>query len=303
MLVPGKSDGAVPTGGDASDPPSVADGVVYGQSVDGRIAAYDAATGGVRWRTDAKYPGDSSLAVAKGLVFSYSRGDGPVTLSALDAGSGRERWRVVVEREQDLPPWDSTPVVAASTVYVGEVHSEDDGVGGRLLAIDALTGTEKWSASFPMGDWIHPVPLVAAGTVMLVGVGAEGSQVIAFDAATGEQRLDLRCRRHPPRRSGRRRRRALFHDLRPGALRQQLRRHGRRLHALRDGRRHGGSPLADGRWNGLDSVPARFWPSTSTWLARPRSTIRRHFGDGSYLRDGGCRANRRDESRIHQAVR
>ena len=70
----------------------------------------------------------------------------------------------------------SSPAIADGVVYVG---SED----GRLYALDAATGQEKWS--FKTDGEVYSSPAVAGG---MVYVGSGDERLYALDARTGQEK-------------------------------------------------------------------------------------------------------------------
>ncbi len=149
--------------------PAVADGLVYASSRDGRLYAFDIATGHQRWVASTKGVIDSSPAVANGVVYVGSH-DG--NLYAFDARTGQQKWSASTG-----PIHDSSPAVANNLVYVGSFDNQS------LYAFNAATGGQpKWVA--PTGDGIYSSPVVANG---LVYTGSHDGRLYAFDAATGGQ--------------------------------------------------------------------------------------------------------------------
>ncbi len=181
------------TGAAVSASPAVLDGRVFVQNRKGLVLALSAADGKVLWRTqtgddiplDWGYEnGDvwvSSPAVADGTVLVGS-GDGH--LYALDAASGKGKWRVETGGRVR-----ASPAVSGGTVYVGSLD-------GSVYAADLATGALKWrfdteghglsSARFGFDrKSIQSSPAVADGTVY---IGARDGSLYALDAATGKQR-------------------------------------------------------------------------------------------------------------------
>jgi outer membrane protein assembly factor BamB/subtilisin family serine protease len=74
----------------------------------------------------------------------------------------------------------ASPVLAGNAAFIGSD-------GGRLLALDAATGTEKWR--FTTGSNLRGAPAVADG-VVFTGGGQDGG-LYALDAATGQVRWTL----------------------------------------------------------------------------------------------------------------
>ena len=168
------------TGGDVDSSPAIAGGVVYVGSNDGRLYAFDLATGATRWSRDLGAPVNASPAVDGGRVFVQTRAG---VLYGLSAADGSVRWRVPTGRIIPLP-WGhesgdyftSSPVIANGTVIFGA------GDGG-VYALDPATGARRWRAT--TGGRIRGTPAVADG---LVYVGSYDGRVYAFDAATGARR-------------------------------------------------------------------------------------------------------------------
>lgn len=173
-----------PTQGDVISSPTIAGGVVYIGSGDGRLYALDLATGDRKWMYDAGSAVSSSPAVGGGLVFAAAR-DG--SIFAVDAATGARRWRLTTG--PDLPlPWGhesgdhfiSSPVYVDGTVIVGA------GDGG-VYALDAATGHRKWRAETE--GRVRSSPAVAGA---LVYFGDAAGRIHAVDRATGDERWMFR---------------------------------------------------------------------------------------------------------------
>lgn len=163
--------------------PTVADATVYHATDRGTVEAWT--VDGVRlWTFEADGPISRSgrrdsidgtdPAVAEGRVF-VNRGDG---VYAVDADTGALRWKLPVS---EVGP--RALAVADETVYFGRL---DD----RLSAIDAASGTPKWSYD-PDYAVTHRSPTVADGTVYAVtnaGSEADDPTVVAVNAADGTER-------------------------------------------------------------------------------------------------------------------
>ncbi|SMF66568.1 PQQ-binding-like beta-propeller repeat protein [Streptomyces sp. Amel2xC10] len=129
------------------------DGHVY-LTAGTRVLAVDVTTGRVRWHFEAPavflspptfVPGP---AVTGGGVYLA---DYLGTVYALDAGDGRDRWRIATEARSSIDP----VLVAAGHVHVGS--------GKGLYTLDAVTGTPKWR--FQAGGDIVGAPAVAEGRI------------------------------------------------------------------------------------------------------------------------------------------
>ena len=145
---------AIPGG--ASGSPVIHEGVLYIASGDGRILALDAATGCTYWehehgrivRTLTVGPasatgGDALVVFADDMGFAY----------ALEAGTGRLRWKTAVE-EHPLNRATGAPAVHEGRVFVTMSSIEDPLTHdpshtcctsrGSVTAIDALSGEIVW---------------------------------------------------------------------------------------------------------------------------------------------------------------
>ncbi len=188
------------TGGPVPATPAVADGIVYVGSYDGKFYAFDARTGGLKWkfktegerRFEAKGihgfqpktqtiadPFDvflSSPIVVQGAVY-FGSGDG--NLYAVDAATGERRWKF---KTGDVV--HSSPAFADGVLFFGSWDS-------YFYAVDAATGKEKWRFHGGEDPAIHnqvgfqSSPAVANGVVY---VGCRDSNLYALDAATGKEK-------------------------------------------------------------------------------------------------------------------
>ena len=168
------------TEGDVISSPVVLGQTVYVGSGDGRLYALELATGTRKWAFDAGNPIPSSPAIGGGGVFFGTR-DGH--FYGVDAATGRQRWKMATG---PLVPWPwghesgdvytSSPAFVAGTVYFGAGD-------GRVYAVDAATGRERWRAQ--TGGRVRSSPAVDGSHVY---VGAADGRVYAFDRATGAER-------------------------------------------------------------------------------------------------------------------
>lgn len=189
---------AFSTKGAVRSSPAVAGGIVFFSSLDGNIYAVDAATGRERWRYTTggerrfTAPGihgiapatemmpdpydvfTSSPAVSDGTVYV---GSGDYSVYALDAASGKLRWKF---RTGNVV--HASPAVADGTVYIGSWDR-------YMYALDAKSGALRWK--FVTGDdrtiynqvGIPSSAAVAAGKVYF---GCRDSHFYALDARTGK---------------------------------------------------------------------------------------------------------------------
>jgi eukaryotic-like serine/threonine-protein kinase len=185
------------TKGAINSTPAVWDGMVIASSRDGNVYAVDGQTGRKRWsfatggerrftapgihgispKTETMPdPFDvflSSPAVAGGVAYV---GSGDHDVYALDAASGRLRWKFVTGNVVH-----ASPAVANGTVYIGSWDR-------FLYALDARSGALKWK--FETGDdrnIYNQVGIASSAAVAdgMVYFGCRDSKFYALDARTG----------------------------------------------------------------------------------------------------------------------
>ncbi|MFF7643526.1 PQQ-binding-like beta-propeller repeat protein [Streptomyces canus] len=153
---------------------AVADGRIHAS--DGpTLFALDAREGADQWRigTDAWV---YSLKAERGTVITGTRGGG---VQAWDASGGQKLWEVA-GCQTDFESPEAGPALHEGTVYLWQE--------GRLRALDARTGKERWA--FPIGDAAScggvPVRVTQAhdGFVYI----SAGTRVMALDVASGRVR-------------------------------------------------------------------------------------------------------------------
>ena len=148
--------------------PVVWNGKVYIGSGDGHMYAFDAATGATLWvgQQQNLFFVDSA-AVGHGLVFASSVYS---TFLAYDAQTGAIAWT------SPLTDVRASPTLRGGTLYVGSFD-------GRLVALDAKTGTPIW---FARGNCciFDQAPVVDGGRVFQMRT--DGT-LTAYDAQTGAQ--------------------------------------------------------------------------------------------------------------------
>lgn len=155
--------------GNTSSPPAVADGTVYIGTSTGWVYALDAETGTQQWTvqrgTHLSFP-----TVANGLVYVGTRTLDD-TVYALDAQTGDIRWNKHIESEARRGI-SGSPSVAGDTVYFGADRR-------MLFAVDAKTGTERWSTT-----QATKTPVLANG----LAYASDGRTIYALDVTTGIER-------------------------------------------------------------------------------------------------------------------
>ncbi|MEN3537600.1 PQQ-binding-like beta-propeller repeat protein [Microbispora sp. ZYX-F-249] len=166
---------------------------------DATVTAFDPATGKVRWRARFGYLVGEPVLIGGTLYL----GDHAGHTYALDAASGRERWRLTtaggsgwwsvaesrgivfvgsrklyaLDAETGRERW-SRPITAVVSVHGDTVFAQDQ--GGTLHALDAATGAPRWR--FQTGSDLQTRPVVAHG---LVYVGGSNGNLYALRATDG----------------------------------------------------------------------------------------------------------------------
>ena len=154
--------------GPSESSPLVADGTVYVGDQDGRVSAFAAGSGRLRWSYDTGAPIKASASLAYGRIFI---GNYAGELLALSAPTGRLLWRSAGHGN-----FYSTAAVDAGRVYVGSLD-------GRVYAFSARNGQLLWS--FGTGSYVYASPAVWRGLVL---IGSYDHAFYALDAATGSTR-------------------------------------------------------------------------------------------------------------------
>jgi outer membrane protein assembly factor BamB len=185
--------------------------------VDGKVIAFDAETGRIRWQRTIG-PSESSPLLADGMVivgdwshdvyaFTAASGNlrwhfkagglvkGAISQSgnrvyfgaydthvyALDLHTGKQIWRASSQpRIGRTGTFYANPAIAYGRVYIGATD-------GKMYSFGATTGKLRWSNG--TGDFIYSSAAVWRGNVL---VGSYDGYFYSFDAATG----DIRWRFH-----------------------------------------------------------------------------------------------------------
>ncbi len=131
------------------------------------VVALDLKARRIAWRyrdPEREFPYYSSAAlVDAGGGRAVILGGRDKAVHAIDAASGKSKWKFVTRARVD-----SSPAIANGRVYVG---SND----GKLYVLDASTGAKRWE--FDAGDAITASPAIAAGRVV---VGAQDGRLYCF---------------------------------------------------------------------------------------------------------------------------
>ncbi|MEV3990468.1 PQQ-binding-like beta-propeller repeat protein [Streptomyces sp. NPDC049837] len=152
------------------------DGYVY-VSAGTRVLSIDIMSGHVRWHFEAPAVFLSPPAFAPGPAVTGGGvylADYLGTVYALDATTGKDRWRIATESRHS-----SEPVLVAD----GNIHV---GSGSAVYTLDAVTGTPKWR--FPAGGPIIGSPVVADGRLHF---GSADHVLYTLDASGGQLRWKL----------------------------------------------------------------------------------------------------------------
>ncbi len=171
--------------------------VVSGDTViagDWDLYAYHAANGAPAWEfhpREGYAPGLFLGAAHEGRVFTGSPSG---ALYGVDAASGRQLWRAVVE-----PPVDDIltsvfePMTNGTVVVAGYTRFAAPDSGG-LVAVDADTGRERWRFRFPVRDddprgtyWAGGLALTSE---LALGAASDGT-IWAVDLRTGAERWSI----------------------------------------------------------------------------------------------------------------
>ena len=156
-------------GGPIVAAPVVAGGVIYFGAADKSLYALDAGQGLFLWRYTLRDNIATSPAVSEGVVYF---GGEDRTVYALDATTGALRWKY-----GSGDRLVSSPTVAGGRVFIG-------GGDGIVYALEADSGALLWRAALDAGIEASP----AIGPDGTVYAASTGSQMAAFDPATGERR-------------------------------------------------------------------------------------------------------------------
>ncbi|MEU3599821.1 PQQ-binding-like beta-propeller repeat protein [Streptomyces sp. NPDC006798] len=152
------------------------DGFVY-VCAGTRVIALDIATGRVRWHFESPAVFLSPPAFAPGPAVAGGGvylADYLGTVYALDATTGKDRWRIATEARQSVEP----VLVTGGNVHVGS--------GSALYTLDAVAGTPLWR--FAAGGEVVGAPVAADGRVHF---GSADHVLYTLDATGGQLRWKL----------------------------------------------------------------------------------------------------------------
>ncbi len=163
--------------------PAFANGRLYSIGTNGAVTSFDAATGKQLWQK----PGGSVLPmftnyafspiVDRGLVIFHIGGHNDGALTAFDANTGDVKW----QWKGDGPGYGS-PIVAD----LGGVHQIVTITQGKVVGVDAATGTLLWERPFVSSNFTNALTPLLYGQTIVVG-GAGGATHAFTVARNGSQ--------------------------------------------------------------------------------------------------------------------
>lgn len=182
---------------------AAAGGQIFTGSPAGRLYAVDERTGAARWSAAVSLEGNTTVfapAVDGDLVAAgYSTWVAPNTggIVAVDAASGRERWRASFPRPDDptlSTMWGGGPVFADDVVVAtsgdGTIHAFERGSGAIRWSIPRLSGRLEGTGVSPDRDFRA---LAFARAARLLVAGSLTGYLAAYDLDTRQERW-----RHTP---------------------------------------------------------------------------------------------------------
>jgi outer membrane protein assembly factor BamB len=158
--------------GPSESSPVVWHGYVYVGDWSGRVYAFVAQTGKLRWvyKTGGRVKGAVTIAGGHAYVGSYDQ-----HVYALDALTGKLRWKAgAQQRLGRRGSFYSTPAAAYGRVYIGSTD-------GKVYSFGASTGKLRWSHG--TGGYVYASPAVWRRRVY---AGSYSGSFTCFDAATGD---------------------------------------------------------------------------------------------------------------------
>ena len=162
--------------------PVIANGLLFFRLTRGvhqyNLFAIDQSNGVAVWRFESKAPLSAPSVAGDTLYLESTEG----ILYALDAKSGREKWRYSVRNEH----WavGASPAVVDGMIYF-------TGVSGNLNALDMQTRQPKWVFK---AKGAVTAPTVTASTIY---VGSEKGFIYALDKTSGEEQWNFKAKAKP----------------------------------------------------------------------------------------------------------
>ncbi|MFF6907264.1 PQQ-binding-like beta-propeller repeat protein [Streptomyces sp. NPDC012389] len=141
---------------------AIADGTAYYTSADGRLYAVDATSGERLWSFRVSDLQPSGAVTADGMVYVHDFTD---TLYAVNAADGKLRWSFPLSGSVSLDPAVGGGTVCIATSRTKKSEQSEEYTGGKLYAVDAGTGRERWSFDPVLKTEIRTPLAIADGTV------------------------------------------------------------------------------------------------------------------------------------------
>jgi len=171
---------------------------VFVGSMSGKVYSLDAKTGCVHWRFDYRGGARASMTLAP-LAGAPSKyvvylGDDRMIVHALDAGSGKELWKVQVH-DHLVGRITGSPALFANVLYI-PLSAAEESQGrvasyecctfiGTVVAIDASNGKQIWKQAI-LDETPHPTRKNPAGTQMYGPAGGAIWSAPTIDAKRGQ---------------------------------------------------------------------------------------------------------------------
>src|SRR5215471_14855481 len=188
--------------------PAVIGDTVIVPSWDGKVYALDRLTGRPRWTFDSglhNYPPDRRLGIfSSPAVWGQRVYIAADRLVALDLNSGKLVWqRTIGNPDTTYEYFWAPPIVHRGRLYAGTSAGSETSTRGRLVSVDAATGTPRWNfytvARGVAGGALFAAPSIdpetgtlyaATGAPFHAGRGPlqHSCSLIALDAANGSLR-------------------------------------------------------------------------------------------------------------------
>jgi outer membrane protein assembly factor BamB len=160
--------------------------VATGVERSGRVGAYDARTGRLRWTRHTG--GVSIMAVGERHVIVAPQYG---ALIALDLATGEERWRFPLSPRQS----SEHGTIVGDSLYIGTSFPGEGAVDAPVVySLELATGGQRWRAVLDSGtDLEWGAPVVENGLVLVADTlshsgSAPASHLHALDAGTGQGR-------------------------------------------------------------------------------------------------------------------
>jgi polyvinyl alcohol dehydrogenase (cytochrome) len=171
---------------------------VFVGSMGGKVYSLDTKTGCVHWRFDYRGGARASMTIAK-LASAPSKyavylGDDRMIVHALDAGSGKELWKVQVH-DHKVGRITGSPALYDNVLYV-PLSAAEESQGrvasyecctfiGTVVAINAIDGKQIWKQAI-LSEQPHPTRKNSAGTQMFGPAGGAIWSAPTIDAKRGQ---------------------------------------------------------------------------------------------------------------------